>query len=82
MDKNHHIWRIWMNTLHRWGVEELTASFLEAAGAFSIIAAQLIYLGQPILSAVVPSGYLIELTSVLENDDHRSEFIKYLREER
>jgi hypothetical protein len=80
MDKNHHIWRIWGKTLHRWGLNDLLASFVEAAGPLSIIGAQLIYISQPILDGIVPDQHLTEITIVLENDDRRAEFVNYLRE--
>jgi hypothetical protein len=80
MDKNHHIWRIWVKSLHRWGVEDLVASLLEAAGPLTIIGAQLIYIGQPILNGVVPDGHLSVLTGTLEDDDQRDAFVSYLRE--
>jgi hypothetical protein len=80
MDKNHHIWRIWVKSLHRWGVEDLVASLLEAAGPLTIIGAQLIYIGQPILNGVFPDGHLSVLTGTLEDDDQRDAFVSYLRE--
>ena len=81
MDTNHHIWRVWANALHRWGLLNLVASFLEAAGPLSLIGAQVIYVGQPILSSIVPSGHLDALTNVFEDDGQREEFVVYLREE-
>jgi hypothetical protein len=81
MDTNHHIWRVWANALHRWGLQNLVASFLEAAGPLSLIGAQVIYIGQPILSGIVPAGHLDALTNVLEDDGQREEFVVYLREE-
>ena len=79
MDKNHHIWRIWVKTLHRWGVENLVASLLEAAGPLTIIGAQAVYIGQPILNGIVPDGHLLVLTGVLEDDDQRDAFVSYIR---
>jgi hypothetical protein len=80
MEKNHHIWRIWSNTLHRWGVQDLVASLLEAAGPLSIVAAQLIYVGQPILRGVVPERQLVALTGLLEDDAQRDAFVNYIRD--
>lgn len=81
MDTNHHIWRVWTNNLHRWGLNDLVASFLEAAGPLTLIGAQLVYLGQPILGSLVPARHLQVLADVLEDDDQRQEFLTYLREE-
>jgi hypothetical protein len=81
MDTNHHIWRVWANALHRWGIQNLVASFLEAAGPLTLIGAQAIYVGQPILKGILPAGHLSALTGVLEDDGQREDFIYYLLEE-
>ncbi len=81
MDTNHHIWRLWVNSLHRWGLQDLVASFLEAAGPLTLIGAQVIYVGQPILNGIVPAGHLNAFTSILEDDGQREKFLIYLREE-
>ena len=80
MKENHHIWRIWAKTLHLWGVDNLVATFLEAAGPLTIIGAQAIYIGQPVLNSFVPNEHLNVLTVVLEEDDQRDAFINYIRE--
>ncbi len=81
MDANHHIWRVWANSLHRWGLQKLVASFLEAAGPLALIGAQVVYVGQPLLNGIVPDDHLNAITLVLEDDDQRQEFITYLLEE-
>ena len=50
MDANHHIWRVWANQLHMWGVNDLVATLLEALGPLTILGAQLVYIGQPLLT--------------------------------
>jgi hypothetical protein len=81
MDTNHHIWRVWALALHRWGLQNLVASFLEAAGPLTLIGAQVVYVGQPILNGIVPDDHLDAITLVLEDDGQRREFIAYLLEE-
>lgn len=81
MDTNHHIWRVWANALHRWGLQNLVASFLEAAGPFSLIGAQVVYVGQPILRGILPARHLSALTNMLEDDSQREEFVMFLLEE-
>jgi hypothetical protein len=80
MKKNHHIWRVWVKTLHRWGVDNLVASFLEAAGPLTIIGAQAIYIGQPVLGSFLPDEHLKVLAVVLEQDDEREAFVSFVRE--
>jgi hypothetical protein len=81
MDTNHHIWRVWANALHRWGIQNLVASLLEAAGPFSLIGAQVIYVGQPILNGILPADHLRAMTHMLEDDSQRDEFVLLLLEE-
>jgi len=81
MDTNHHIWRVWTISLHRWGLQNLVASFLEAVGPLALIGAQVVYVGQPILDSIVPSGHLRALAGVLEDDSQRQAFVACLREE-
>lgn len=81
MDINHHIWRDWANALHRWGIQNLVASFLDAAGPLTLIGAQVIYIGQPILRGILPSGHISALTSLLEDDSQRDAFVIFLLEE-
>jgi hypothetical protein len=80
MNENRHIWRIWEQTLHRWGVREWVASFLEAAGPLNLLAAQVVYLGQPLMVGAVPAGSLEALARVLENPTERQAFVHFLRE--
>lgn len=69
-----------MKTLHRWGVDNLVATLLEAAGPLTIIGAQAIYIGQPILAGVLPDEHLKVLAVVLEQDDEREAFVSFIRE--
>lgn len=82
MDTNHHIWQVWSSNLHRWGLQSLVASFLEAAGPLALIGAQVVYVGQPILRDFIPAAHLRALAIVLEDNDLRDEFIDCLRKEK
>lgn len=79
MDTNHHIWRVWSSNLHRWGLQSLVASFLEAAGPLAMIGAQVVYVGQPILRDFIPAAQLSALAIMLEDNDQRDAFINCLR---
>ena len=80
MDANHHIWRIWADRLHMWGVDDLTATLLEALGPLTTLGAQCVYLGQPLLSWGTPDGHLDALAHMLENSAETRAFVDYLRE--
>lgn len=59
----------------------MVASFLEAAGPLTLIGAQVIYIGQPILRDFLPAAHLRALTSMLEDNAQRDAFVNCLREE-
>jgi hypothetical protein len=81
MDKNHHIWQVWAQKLHHWGVSEIAASGLEASGVASILGAEMIYFLQPLLGGLFPDTTLSCLAKLLENPSQKQEFIAMLREE-
>jgi hypothetical protein len=74
-----HIWQIWAQYLHRWGINDLVAIFLEAAGPLTLLGAQIVYLGQPMLSTFVPDGHLEAMTKMLEKPSETKAFIDFLR---
>jgi hypothetical protein len=80
MDSNQHIWRVWVERAHRWGLGEEIASLLEAAGPLTTLGAQAIYLVQPFLSPVVPADSLEVLAAMLEEPDQTRSFAALLRE--
>lgn len=81
MNEDRHIWQVWADKLHRWGLKDWTAAFLEAAGPLNVLGAQAIYLGQPLLNRALPEGHLEALASVLEDTELATTFAAFLREE-
>jgi hypothetical protein len=80
MDPNQQIWREWARKLHAWGVQDWAAAFLEAAGPLTLLGAQLVYLGQPLLRQVAPNQQLLELAALLEEPERAQAFAAFLRE--
>ena len=80
MFSDHHIWDKWAKNLHRWGVGEFVASFIEAAGPLTLIGAQAIYITQPILDFAIPKDHLDALASMLHEPERARRFAAYLRE--
>lgn len=80
MDVDWHIWRVWARFLHRWGLEGFVAAFLSAAGPLTVIGAQVVYIGQPILDGFLPNGHMDALARLLEDANRTEEFVRYLRE--
>lgn len=81
MESNNHIWRVWARNLHRWGLKDISATFLETVGSLAILGAQFIYLGEPLMKGWSPSDHLQAIANMLEDTEQRQAFIAYLREE-
>ena len=80
MESDQYIWRDWARNLHRWGVEEWVASIMETAGPLNILAAQVVYLGQPFMKLLAPENQMNTLAEMLEDNDQRNSFINCIRE--
>ena len=63
------------------GLNQFAAAFLEAVGPLNLVGAQLVYLGQPVLSSVLPDGKLTMLAHMLEQPEQTEMFIRCLRED-
>ena len=79
MVQNQHIWETWAETLNRWGLRSLTATFLEALGPLSLFGAQVVYVGQSFFNPLLPEGHLDALADLLENPQETQAFISILR---
>jgi hypothetical protein len=66
--------------VHAWGLEDLAAAALEATGPLHLAAAQLLYLGQPLLAGLVPADRLDALARWLEDPEAASALAGRLRE--
>jgi len=47
MDDKRHIWRLWIDSLHRWGVAEAVSLALEVMKPLAVVLGQVIYAFQP-----------------------------------
>jgi hypothetical protein len=79
-DENQHIWHSWAKALHRWGIGGGTAVLLEVAGPLTLLAAQAVYLGQPLLNGWLPGSKMTALAGMLDDPKNTQVFIQYLRE--
>ncbi|HEX9091332.1 MAG TPA: hypothetical protein VF831_07570 [Anaerolineales bacterium] len=80
MDENQPLWVSWSQALHRWGVSDGVAAVLEGAGSLSVLAAQLLYVSQPLLSGAVSAQSFQALAQVLEDPAKKRAFVSFLRE--
>ena len=81
MGADHSFWPSWARFLHRWGLEQPAAAFLEAAGPLGLLAAQLIHLGQPLFAGPQSHTKWSALATLLETEQDRLSFAAFLREE-
>jgi len=81
MQSNRTLWPTWAQFLQRWGLGDVAAYTLEAAGPLAVFGAQFIYLGQPFLKQAVPAGHLQALANLLEDSSQMKDFAAFLREE-
>ena len=80
MIADHPFWEMWAKTLRRWGMRGLAVSLLEAAGPLTMLGAQVIYLGQPVIRSIAPGGAIDALATMLDNPAETQQFIVFLRE--
>jgi len=61
-------------------MQELVSVLLESAGPLTLIGAQIVYIGQPLLSSTVSDEHLNALVRLLEDTQEARAFVHYLRE--
>jgi len=74
-------WPTWAEFLRHRGLESLAAWALEAAGPLTILGAQFLYLGGPLLRPALSNGQIDALANLLEDHREALAFASFLREE-
>jgi hypothetical protein len=74
-------WLTWAGFLRHRRLEGLVAWALEAAGPLTILGAQALYLGGPLLRPALSNGQIDALASLLEDHKEALAFAAFLREE-
>ncbi|GJQ35304.1 MAG: hypothetical protein HS100_02135 [Anaerolineales bacterium] len=67
-------WQRWAESLRRFQLQDLVASFLEAGSPFALLGAQAIYFG----GAFIKNDHLDALASMLEDESELRAFTAYL----
>ncbi len=80
MNADRHFWGVWSKVLQRWGVQDFAVLLLEGLGPLNVLAAQLLYIVQPLLVRTTPHGQMQALADMLEDTQETQAFIHYLRE--
>ena len=75
-------WPGWADFLRRRGLENLAAWVLEAAGPLTVLGAQVLYLGGPLLRPSLSSEFIDAVAGLLENQGEAQAFAAFLREEK
>lgn len=81
MQKDRSFWPEWAHFLQHWGLTELAAAMLDAAGPLRVFLAQGLYAGRPFLGRSVPDDRLMALASLFEDQDESRSFAAFIREE-
>jgi hypothetical protein len=74
-------WPAWADFLHQRGLDGLAVWALESAHPLTLLAAQVLYLGRPLLRPAVSNGQIEALASLLEDHNEMQAFVTFLREE-
>jgi len=74
-------WPAWADFLRRLGLEYLAAWALEAARPLTVLGAQALYLGAPLLHPAFSDTQVGALAHLLEDDEEAQAFAAFLREE-
>lgn len=69
-----------MDIIYRWGLQDLLATLIEGLGPLTIIGAQIVYIGKPLLDGLLPCDHIQALSELLEDRDQAARFADYLRE--
>jgi hypothetical protein len=78
MDSPRTYWPKWTESLRRLGLDGFAALFLEAGGPLHILGAQLLYMGQPFVTAQASEG-IRALANLLEQEDEAQAFAAVLK---
>jgi hypothetical protein len=71
-------WPVWVQFLHRWGMEGTASALLEAAAPLAVVLAQVVYAGGPLVGK---QQQWHALAQMLEDPQGSRSFIDYLRQE-
>ncbi len=74
------LWTAWAERLRQWGLDGFAGALLESAGPFNLLAAQCLYIGQPVLAGLPAAEQISALASLLEDKMQTQDFVRLLRE--
>jgi len=81
MESDLQTWSEWVQKLQQRGYSSWVAALLEGAGPLVTVAAQAIYLTQPVLRGIVPDYQLDAMAHLFEDPQQTRKFAARLKEE-
>lgn len=81
MQKERSFWPEWAHFLHQYGLSDLVAALLDAAGPLNIFLAQVVYAGRPFLGQTVSEERFSALARLFEDQEESRSFAAFIREE-
>jgi hypothetical protein len=70
----------WLQKIHQMGLQQVAVTLLEASGPLNLAAAQLVYIGQPLLRGLFAEDQLTALAQMLEEPAETAVFVDNLQE--
>jgi hypothetical protein len=74
-------WSSWAGFLRRYGLENITAWFLEAAGPMILMGSQVLSFGAPLMRPWLDENKEKALSALLEDREEASAFATFLRQD-
>jgi hypothetical protein len=81
MQLDRQMWPAWARIIQQGGIKQWVSFLLEAGGPLTVLIAQLIYIGQPMLNQTGSQNQWLALAELLEDQEKTRSFAAYLREE-
>jgi hypothetical protein len=79
MSTSQAVWQDWVAFLNKRGLGGLVASLLDAASPLALPGAQLIFIGEPVLSSFMAGAKIDAVTDLLEDNTAYQGFIAALK---
>lgn len=74
------VWQEWITKIQSGGYAHLCATLMDAFSPIALLSAQILYVGQPVLSTLTPAHHLTGLIELLEDRQAYKSFTCKLRE--
>jgi len=80
VEEKQHIRRIWVDSLHRWGVQDFVALILDAVEPLAPVFAQILFVTQPLVRPFIADEKINALVDILDNPKEVQTFLDMLQE--